>query len=160
MLVSRPACCDTICPRPRRARIGPDGWAGRRRHARRTNGRWPWQWKSRSGVSSYGDCASSEGTFRSLYSARSITDMRSTLCISSTFLLATVGPGLGSAQVCAGEATFSGSPARFFASAAVGSSSIYHGGLAYGRSLLFGSVDVGMTTYQHGETLDYRGAFG
>jgi len=86
--------------------------------------------------------------------------MRSNLCISATLLLASVGPGLVSAQVCSGEASFNGSPARFFASGAFGSSSTYHGGLALGRSLLFGSVEAGMTTYARDETVDYRGAFG
>jgi len=86
--------------------------------------------------------------------------MRSNLCISATLLLASVGPGLVSAQVCSGEASFDGSPVRFFASGAFGSSSTYHGGLALGRSLLFGSVEAGMTTYASDETVDYRGAFG
>ena len=86
--------------------------------------------------------------------------MRSKLCICSTFLLAAVGTGLVSAQVCSGEASFDGAPARFFASTAFGSSEIYHGGVALGRSLLFGSVEVGMTTYGRDETLDYRASFG
>ena len=58
--------------------------------------------------------------------------------------------------MCSGEASFSRVPARFFATMAFGSSSFYHGGLAFGRSRLFAALEAGMTTYQQNESWDYR----
>ncbi len=81
--------------------------------------------------------------------------MRSKLWICSTFLFIS-GIGSAAAQLCSGEASFNTVPARFFGTMGFGSSSFYHGGLAFGRSLLFAGLEAGMTTYRQDETWDYR----
>jgi len=66
------------------------------------------------------------------------------------------GARVTAAQVCSGFAPFEQARARVFADAAF--SSIlerYHGGLIYGRSRVFASAEVGMTTFATDEWLDF-----
>lgn len=79
--------------------------------------------------------------------------MRRALVVLLLTLVCSAG---ASAQVCSGFAPFNEARARVFADAAFSSiAERYHGGFIYGRSRLFASAEVGMTTFELDEWLDF-----
>src|SRR6266498_2512559 len=88
--------------------------------------------------------------------------MRSKLCICSILLLTGLGIGRASAQVCSGEFSFAGSPARLIFGLGFNSSAqTYHGGLRVGGERVFGEAEFGMATYDvGGDAWDYGAGFG
>src|SRR6266508_4490628 len=88
--------------------------------------------------------------------------MRSKLCICSILLLTGLGIGRASAQVCSGEFSFAGSPARLIFGLGFNySAQTYHGGLRVGGERVFGEAEFGMATYDvGGDAWDYGAGFG
>jgi hypothetical protein len=73
-----------------------------------------------------------------------------------------LGSGVAGAQVCAGDMSFAGGPVHLgFGIALNSNAESYHGGVALGNANVFGSAEVGLSTYNAGgDAWDFGAGFG